>query len=229
MKLSKSVLACVLLLAGLAVAPAVALTTYGPVTVTSQTFLSIPASTHQLGCSSDTAISTAVYDNGGSIQPRSSRSVSVSSGNVSISWSNAFTGTVKLVGCFTGDTSVSTDFDTTLHLTNTQLAVCHSCSANSGGYAQRTVSSVGYRAANEVTVTINSSCTGTLYNWMDPDTQKVVFGFSSGIGSNCVSGTSGSHHEVRYGVTGFPTGGVNLSHVAYSGGSFSSLVDDRPF
>jgi hypothetical protein len=229
-------------LAMLASFPAFAQITEYDTAVTAQTSLTITNAQHGFNCS-DLAVS--VLDSNGVLQPESFTTGTIDSTTyeVNMSWSSAFTGTVKLYGCYGADTSASIDFKGALfnHTDCSGLActsvpdglvVCNSCTK--GAPAMRTVGGFQFVDDGLDSFRLTLNCTGNYWVWADGDVQKVILGVSnSGGGITCAHVGSGVQLEVDYNVTGFPSSGdiLKIAHGAFDvyPYGFTSITDDRPF
>lgn len=205
-----------------------ATTTYTQ-SVTSVTSVTITGATHGLGCSN---FGVRVYDNTGVRRNDliSSAPINSSNYNVTVNFSSAFTGSVKLQGCFNAYTTASTDFQVLVSGDGTTAYLCASCTdaapavRNSGGY--------NYASVGEFTLTsTNDGQAGTLYVWLDPATGRAGWGTTtSGAATSPSTGSTLTHS-----VTGYPSGVLQLARVSYGpiigclSGQFCTVTDDRPW
>lgn len=202
----------------LAVSAGFASTTYTQ-SVSSVTSVTIPGTTHNLGCQQ---YGIRVYDSNGVRQPTSAYTASINSStfDATVTFGSSFTGTVKLQGCYSL-TSASTDFQVTDSAS--EIMVCADCSDSAP--AVRTYLGEWFADPGVVNFISNGDqTTATIWVYLDLFTGHVTFGVSaaSGIGSP----TSGG--RVVYNATGFPDPSVPLATVAYSS-VFGTVTDERNF
>jgi hypothetical protein len=203
----------------LAVSASFATTTYTQ-QVSSATSVTIPGSVHNLGC---LQYSVRVYDSNGVRQPATvfSASKDVSTFDASITFTSAFTGSVKLQGCFSL-TSASTDFQVTGSAGS--VTACAACT--DAASAVRKYGSQWYAGTLSYTFTGNGDGqSGTAWVYLDPNTGHAIFALSSSSGV----GVASAGGRVVYSATGFPSGAVPLATVAYSGSGFGTVTDYRSF
>jgi hypothetical protein len=202
-----------------AVSASFASTTYTQ-SVPTSTSLSIPGTTHNLGCAQYGA---RIYDSNGVRQPGSAFTLTknATTYTASFSFHHPFSGTVKLQGCFS-PTSASTDFEATDSAGT--ITVCASCT--DAAPAGREYASAWYVGTMAYTLTGNGDGqSGTAYVYLDPNTGHTVFGLTSSSGV----GAASSGASVVYNSTGFPSGAVPLGIVTYSSSGFGSITDSRNF
>ena len=144
---------------------------------------------------------------------------------VDITFTNSFTGTVRLSGPWpSSDTTNSTDFAVTIGQSNSsKLNVCGQC----GTYtARRSYDGNTYTASSGVSLTWVSFTAPTVFVYLRENV--ATFGLDQAgcqIGSYTVSGVA----NVECGVASMPSGVVPLASAAISGGEFSSVTDLRPW
>jgi hypothetical protein len=203
----------------LAVSAGFATTTYTQ-SVSSVTSVTIPGTTHNLGC---LRYSVLVYDSNGVRQPATAFTATrnASTFDATITFATFFTGTVKLQGCF-NLTSASSDFQVTDSAG--EITVCSACTDSAP--ADRKYSSQSYAETSVVNFIGNGdNASATVWVYLDSVSGHLIFGVSaaSGIGSATAGG------RVAYNVTGFPDGSVPLATVAYSSSGFGAVTDYRSF
>jgi hypothetical protein len=144
---------------------------------------------------------------------------------VDITFTNSFTGTVRLSGPWpASDTSNPTDFQVTIGQSNgSKLNICAQC----GTYtARRTYGGTTYTASSGVSLTWVNFTASTVYVYLQENI--ATYGLDEtgcGVGSYTVSGVA----NVECGVTGVPAGAVPLAVATISGGVFTNVKDQRPW
>jgi hypothetical protein len=201
--------------------PAQASSTYST-HVTSVSSLTISAATSGM-----TSADYGVYliDDSNVKRPTSEFSGSINSStySVSLSFSPAFTGTVKLKGLFSGsDTAHAYDFRLTAPSSDA-LYICDGCVDTSTGYAKRTYSGVHYVATTYATVSLN--CANGWYYAYILDNQLWVGATNDDTG--CMSNPV--NLKMAFSSAGYPSGSVPLGIAKKAGGDIWQYTDDRPF
>jgi hypothetical protein len=144
---------------------------------------------------------------------------------VAISFTNSFTGAVRLSGPWpASDTSASTDFAVTIGQSNSaKLNVCAQC----GTYtARRSYNGSTYTASSGASLTWVSFSAPTVYVYLRENI--ATYGLDQAgclIGSFSLYGTV----NVECGVTSMPSGVVPLASATISNGQFTSVTDLRPW
>ncbi len=144
---------------------------------------------------------------------------------VDVTFTNSFTGTVRLSGPWpASDTSSSTDFEVAIGQSNSsKLNVCAQC----GTYtARRTYGGTTYTASSGVSLTWVSFTASTVYVYMEENI--ATYGLDETgcpVGGYTVSGVA----NVECGVSSMPAGVVPLAVASISGGVFTSVTDMRPW
>ena len=203
----------------LAIPASFASTTYTQ-QVSNATSVTIPSSVHGLGC---LQYSVRVYDSNGVRQPVSAFTATkdATTDDATVTFPSAFTGSVKLQGCFSL-TSASTDFQVVG--APGLVTVCAACTDASP--ATRKYGSEWYAETIACTLTGNGDGqSGTAWVYLDPASGHAYFAVSSASGVGSASAGS----RVVYGATGFPAGAVPLATVTYSGSGFGTVTDYRSF
>lgn len=144
---------------------------------------------------------------------------------VDITFTNSFTGTVRLSGPWpASDTNMSTDFAVTIGQVNSsRLNICAQC----GTYtARRTYNGSTYTASAAVSLTWVSFTAPAVYVYLRENI--ATYGLAQ---SGCVVGsyTLAGVANVECGVMSMPSGVVPLASATISGGEFTSVTDLRPW
>ncbi|HEU0119249.1 MAG TPA: hypothetical protein VFQ91_01905 [Bryobacteraceae bacterium] len=211
--------------------PALALSSYER-TVVSATSTTITNAQHGFGSK---YLAVLVYDSESiRVQPGStpgySYSIDPSTYSVTVTFSSSFTGTVKLIGPFTGTTSSNSDFQVSIGVESGAgiLRVCGDCT--SVYYALRSWGGKSWYSAGPTTLTLTAAGGGGVWrSWLE--NQKVVFGYSySGVGGAATC--NGLPCEVRFNVSDYPSGVIPLGSAQRSSVAGQHWVgtpnDDRP-
>lgn len=221
----KTILKCIPVACLLAITAAAQWTPYTQ-TVTSATSVTILGSTH----GKTDQLNVRVLDSNGYVRPRSSYSVTKnSSRDITISWTNAFTGTVQIRGGFSY-TSNSWDFEPTFSQNGGGYSVMTICSAcTSSSYAFRTVyDGNSFGMGRSISFEHSGAAHPTVVRaWIEGG--KIVFGTSNSSGGFC-SETSTGQCEVRTNISSFPSGVAQLGEGTTSAQfGWSSTSDKRQF
>ncbi len=144
---------------------------------------------------------------------------------VDITFTNSFTGVVRLSGPWpASDTSNATDFAVTIgQSNNSNLNLCAQCSTYT---ARRTYNNNTYTAVGGVTLTWISFTAPTVYVYLREN--MATYGLDQSecpAGSYSVSGVA----NVECGISSMPVGVVPLASATISGGDFTSVTDLRPW
>jgi len=143
---------------------------------------------------------------------------------VDITFTNSFTGTVKLSGPWpSSDTANSTDFQVQIGTSDaSNLWVCAACATYT---ARRTVSGNTYTAnAGQVLKWLDNSTSQSVFVWLSEN--RAVFGLNETI---CSARQWTSGPVVTCGATGVPPGAVGLASATMANGVFTSVTDLRPW
>jgi hypothetical protein len=144
---------------------------------------------------------------------------------VDITFTNSFTGVVRLSGPWpASDTANTTDFQVTIGQSNSaKLNVCAQC----GSYtARRTYNGSTYAASAGVSLTWVSFSAPTVFVYLRENV--TTYGLNETgcvVGSYVVSGIA----NVECGVAGMPSGVVPLGSATVAGGGFTIVTDLRPW
>ena len=178
-----------------------------------------------------------VYDNESvrvqpSDSPGYSYSINASTYAVTVNFTSSFSGTVKLIGPFTGVTTHNRDFAVSTGVDGGSgtgfMKVCSECTLELS--ALRSWSGKSWFSAGPVTLTLTAAAGGGTWRaWLED--QKVVFGYTNAsVGGSATC--SGMPCEVRFSQSGFPTGSIPLGYQERSGVAgqhwVGSPTDSRP-
>jgi hypothetical protein len=205
--------------------PAFADTVYTQ-SVTSVSGVTIPGTTHNLGCA---LFAVSVYDNSiPAIRQSASAyswSINQTTYDATVTFNNTpFSGTVYLTGCFSTSSGADDFLVARFAPSPTHLLMCFSCTYSS--YADRTYMSKDYVSLQGFSASTNGDGqSGTVWVWIDSNTMQVVFGTS--VSSGGITSATGT---VQYSVSGYPSSGVvPLGHSTFNtSGVFAIPTDDRP-
>jgi len=144
---------------------------------------------------------------------------------VDITFTNSFTGAVRLSGPWpSSDTSNSTDFEVVIGQSDSsRLNVCGQCATYT---ARRTYNGSTYTADGLASLIWVSFTAPTVYVYLRQNI--ATFGLDQSacvVGSYTVIGVV----NVECGVTSMPSGVVPLASASISGGVFTSVTDLRPW
>jgi len=187
------------------------------------TYVSVPASTHGIN---SPYIGVLCTSNGVRLTlDQVSWTVDPVTYEVDITFTNSFTGTVRLSGPWpANDTSNSTDFAVTIGQSNSsRLNVCAGCASST---ARRTYNGNTYTASSAVALTWVSFTAPTVYVYLREN--FVTFGLDQSgcaLSSYTVLGAA----NVECGVSSMPSGVVPLAETSISNGMFTGVTDLRPW
>jgi hypothetical protein len=192
--------------------------------VTSASSLNITAATSGM-----TSSKFGVYlvDGSGVKRPTSEYSygINASTYEVDITFSPAFTGTVKLKGLFAGaDTTHDYDFKFTMADSGT-LRVCDGCVDNGSGYAKRSYASKHFVSTMASSADIEGCANGLYYAYILDN--QLWIATTSNIDSGCL--TTPVNVKLAYSSGGYPTGSVHLGWIQKWQNFYYNGSDDRPF
>ncbi|HLY17421.1 MAG TPA: hypothetical protein VKR61_09355 [Bryobacteraceae bacterium] len=187
------------------------------------TYLSVPESTHLI---SSTMIGAVCVDSSGNklTLDQVTWTVDASSYQVDLTFTNAFTGTVKLSGPWPAtDTSNLGDFAVAIGQSDgTKLTVCSGCSTN---IARRTYNSTTYTASLGGWLQWVSFTASSVYVYLRENV--ATFGIADEVCAGSYNSSGGVN--VECGIASMPSGVVPLGSAAISGGTFTSVTDLRPW
>jgi hypothetical protein len=191
---------------------------------TGVTYAAVTASTHGI---QSPYIGVLCTDSGGNrlTLDQVSWTVDQTTYEVDITFTNSFTGTVRLSGPWpSSDTSNSTDFAVVVGQSNSsRLNICSQCATYT---ARRTYNSNTYTADGLVSLIWVSFPAPTVYVYLRENIP--TFGLDQGgceFGSYTLVGVA----NVECGVTSMPSGVVPLASAAIGNGEFTSVTDLRPW
>ena len=198
--------------------PAFALGSYTQ-TVTNVTTVTIANSAHSMGAK---YFGVSVFDSESvrvqqADSPGWSYSINASTFSVTVNFTSSFTGTVKLIGPFTGLTGNDRDFKVSSGLEGGAgvLKVCGDCSLDY--FALRSWASKTWYSAGATVLSLTASGGGGTWRaWLE--NSKVIFGYSyASVGGAATC--SGLPCEVRFSQSGYPGGVIKLGSALRSGGA----------
>jgi hypothetical protein len=191
---------------------------------TNQTEVAISYSSHGIASQ---YIAVRVYSEAGALQPSSLYSYTIggaSSYTVTITFSPAYTGSVKLSGSFgPPDSSNSYDFKATLSGEN--AVVCSGCGFEN--ITRRSYSGKIYVALETHGGYVHSIGACTLRVYVEDN--KVIYGLSA-ASSSC-NGSCTGNCQVQYSISDYPSGVLKIARITTDSSSpkLSDVIDDRPF
>jgi hypothetical protein len=180
---------------------------------TSVTGVTILGTTHSLGCSS---FGVTVYAPVGTQVSKANYTYSVdaTSFDTTINWSGlgSLSGSVTLQGCFSAGGATATWALTNPGLTS--LVACGACAATA--YADVFVGSINWTGLHADTLTSAPGFgqNGTIYVWLDLNTQSVIWG----VPTSTTAGWSASGGTLQVSTTGYPSGAVPLGTIQLANG-----------
>jgi hypothetical protein len=197
--------------------------------VNGSTSVTINAGTH----GKQANLSIRVLDSNGNIRPSNTYTLSIdSSRNVSITWSNSFTGSVKIWGG-ASLTSGSGDFQALSDVEGNGdffIKVCPGCNATNYAARQFSPSGKKYIMAREAKFYPGGMNGRDVRIFLENG--KLIFASSTSEGGSCTTSVEGDC-EVRTNVSSFPSGVDKIATigVGVSGGSYyqTSNTDERGF
>lgn len=201
---------------------AFSLSTY-TLSVKNQTSVVIASSQHTFNSDK---IAAHVYNLLGDRLPDSvfTKTVDPSTFAVTLSFSGAFTGTVKLTGPFTesGVTNAQRDFDAAVVSGEKAVKICSSCSSVNPAFAGAGVKK--FYSGGSITYTAPATVASSVFVYIDAG--KVVFQVGSSAEAGSVSSGAG---EVRVQAGSFPSGVERLHELSFDSqsGSAASITERR--
>lgn len=202
-------------------------------TVTSSTTYTRTNAQHGMGSK---YFGVHVYDNSGNrVQPSGSPgysyTINASTYQLDITFTTTFSGTVKLIGGFSGLTSHSRDFAVSVGYDSYggYMRVCDDCTLTN--FALRSWSSKTWFTADKTSLRLSSTGGGGTWRaWLE--NSKVIFGYTGSSVPYGVAYCVGQPCEVRYSISDYPEGSIPLGSCARSSAVdehwYGSVSDDRP-
>lgn len=202
---------------------------YGPVSANGVTSLNVAGSTHGIGSKYIGLVATTSGGARLAVGTDFSISVNPTTYDVSVTFTNAFTGAYRLVGVYANYTTASTDFQVTGNYAWTGLNVCAACGS---AYAARRLtgpdSGVAHNYAMDETASITVTygiSSGRIYAYL---TQSgILFQIQTGM---TVSASGGNAHVVAVSDPSVrPFDGIVLGYGTFNWDKLMSVTDRRNF